>query len=60
MLLEAAAARNFERWPVLGEYVWPNDFGAVERTSYAEEVDYLKTWLLARAAWIDQELNLDS
>lgn len=60
MLLEEAAARNFERWPVLGEYVWPNDFGAVERTSYAEEVDYLKTWLLARAAWIDQELNLDS
>lgn len=56
LLLEDAAARNFERWPVLGEYVWPNDFGAEDRSTYAEEVDYLKDWIVARAAWLDQQL----
>jgi len=56
LLLEDAAQRNFERWPVLGEYVWPNDFGAEDRSTYAEEVDYLKDWLVDRAAWMDQQL----
>lgn len=54
--LEVAAGRNFDRWPVLGEYVWPNDFGAEERQTYAEEVSYLKEWLEDRAAWMDAEL----
>ena len=56
LLLEDAAERNFERWPVLGEYVWPNDFGAEDRSTYAEEVDDLRDWLTDRAAWIDQQL----
>ena len=55
-LLTDAQERNFGRWDVLGEYVWPNDEGAVERHSYAEEVDYLKTWLMARTAWMDTQL----
>ena len=42
LLLQDAAGRTFLRWPVLGEYVWPNDFGAEDRTTYAEEVDDLK------------------
>ena len=54
--LEAAAGRNFDRWPVLGEYVWPNDFEAGERHTYTEEVDYLKNWLEDRVAWMDEEL----
>lgn len=55
-LLGPAAERNFERWPVLGRYVWPNDAGAEDRQSYSEEVEYLETWLQARVAWMDQEL----
>ena len=54
--LTDAQERNFGRWDVLGEYVWPNDEGAVERHSYAEEVDYLKTCLMARTAWMDTQL----
>ena len=56
-LLQQAQARNFERWPVLGEYVWPNDFAAEERSTYQEEIDYLKQWLLARTAWLDQQFR---
>ena len=56
-LLQEAQVRNFYRWPVLGEYIWPNDFGAEERSSYEEEIEYLKEWLLDRTAWLDQELS---
>lgn len=54
-LLGQAQARNFERWPVLGTYVWPNDAGAEERRSYADEVQYLKQWVTARTAWLDEQ-----
>ena len=52
-LLDEAQARNFERWPILGEYIWPNVF--VGQT-YAEEIDYLKGWLSGRVAWLDANL----
>ena len=56
-LLQRPAARNFERWPILGRYVWPNDDGHGRRGSYDEEVDYLRQWLLARLAWMDAQLG---
>lgn len=55
--LAEAATRNFERWPVLGTYVWPNDEGCEDRTRYADEVEYLARWLLERAAWMDEALE---
>ncbi|MCO4748317.1 MAG: CotH kinase family protein [Proteobacteria bacterium] len=45
--------RNFEKWDVLGTYVWPNDEGHETRQSHADEVAYLRQWLLDRAAWMD-------
>ena len=56
-LLEAPAARNFERWDILGEYVWPNDEGHADRQSHSDEVAYLKDWLLARVAWLDDAVT---
>jgi len=53
-ILATPAERNFQRWDILGEYVWPNDFEAEERQSYAEEVDYLKNWVTLRVQWMDQ------
>jgi len=51
-----AAERNFDRWPILGEEIWPNDAGAEDRETYAEEVEYLKGWVVDRAAWLDSVL----
>ncbi len=51
--LEEAQERNFQRWPVLSTYVWPNWFVG---DSYQEEVDYLKEWLEDRLFWLDQEM----
>lgn len=41
---------NFDTWPVLGLFVWPNNFIG---TSYPEEVDYLKDWISERLSWMD-------
>ena len=46
--------RNFQRWDVLYEYVWPNKFCC---GSYAEHVSYMKDWLAARLDWMDAEIS---
>ncbi len=51
-----AQQRNFARWPVLGEYVWPNQFIG---NSYGEEVDFLKNWISARLQWMDDNMPGD-
>ena len=55
--LAEAVDRNFEKWPVLGEYVWPNDDGAEDRSSWNQEIGYLRAWTLDRMAWMDAELG---
>lgn len=50
-LLNPAQVRNFQKWPVLGEYVWPNYYVG---QSHAEEVKYLKDWLLMRVKYLDK------
>ncbi len=41
---------NFAKWPVLGTYVWPNNFVG---NNYDEEIEYLKQWVLDRTSWLD-------
>ncbi len=52
--LGLAVDRNFIRWPILGEYVWPNNFIG---NSYPNEIDYLKNWVQQRAEWIDNNIE---
>lgn len=54
--LNGPQARNFQRWPVLGIYVWPNVFIG---DTYTEEVDYLRGWLGERMAWMDQAFDIE-
>ncbi len=56
-LLENAADHNFKKWQILGNYVWPNEFGYSERKTYQSEVDYLKNWLNLRYAYFDKAIN---
>ncbi|MDZ7269574.1 MAG: CotH kinase family protein [candidate division KSB1 bacterium] len=53
LLLEEAQQRNFQRWPILGVYVWPN---AYIGQNYREEVEYLKHWVNLRILWMDASL----
>ncbi len=54
MEIGEAQERNFERWAILGEPVWPNFFVG---SSYASEVDYMKDWLSNRLEWMDQNIE---
>ena len=49
-----ARIRNYERWPTLGTYVWPNYY--VGKT-YDDEINYFKNWITARFLWMDTELR---
>ncbi|MFT5819358.1 MAG: hypothetical protein ACI8ZM_000581 [Crocinitomix sp.] len=51
--LADAAERNFQRWPVLGTYVWPNNFVG---DTYAEEMGYLRDWTIERLTWMDENM----
>lgn len=51
--LDSNSIRHYQRWPILGVYVWPNNF--IGQT-FQEEIDYLKTWLIQRLAWMDNNM----
>lgn len=51
-----AQQRNFQRWPVLGKYIWPNPPAFSQLFTYEDEVNWLKNWVTNRFAWLDQAL----
>lgn len=48
--LDESKERNYEFWPILGIYVWPNYYVG---STYSDEIDYLKYWIQNRMAWLD-------
>lgn len=67
-LLAEAQQRNFDTYPILGTYIWPNpgfpesgSFGYNAPRSggpatWAEEIDQMKGFISARLMWIDENL----
>ncbi len=55
-LLGEAQVRNFDRWAILGTYVWPNWFIA---QTYQEEIDWMKGWLQERLTWMDTQIGAE-
>jgi hypothetical protein len=53
-LLGEAQQRHFQKWPILGQYVWPNPNPVP--TTYNEEISTLKKWLTSRISWIDNNI----
>lgn len=45
--------RNFQKWPVLGQYVWPNYYVG---NTFQSEVTWLKNWVTARMNWLDANM----
>lgn len=54
-MLADAQQRNFEAFPILNSYVWPNNYVG---GSYENEIIYLKQWIFDRMEWIDSKLNM--
>ncbi len=53
-LLGEASVRNFQKWRILGRYLWPNP-NPLART-FNEEVELMKDWLIGRVLWMDSQL----
>ena len=49
--INEAQQRNYNRWPILGEYVWPNYNW--QSNNYYDEVEFFENWLFNRLSWID-------
>ncbi len=54
--LTEAQERDFERWPRLGEHVWPNYFIG---DTWLEEVQWLRDWMHDRVAWLDTQWGIE-
>jgi PKD repeat protein/subtilisin-like proprotein convertase family protein len=55
LVLNESQERNFQRWSILGVYVWPNPNPIP--TTYIGEVTKLKQWFADRLAWIDGQIT---
>ncbi|MCH8487963.1 MAG: CotH kinase family protein [Candidatus Cyclonatronum sp.] len=52
--LDEAQQRNFIRWQILGQHVWPNYFVA---DTWEQELDWMRNWLMTRLDWMDAQLE---
>ena len=46
--------KNFDRWRILGIYIWPNSFIG---SNYDQEINFLKVWTENRLNWLDDSIN---
>ena len=53
-LLSDAQTRNFVKWPVLGQKIWPNP--SPVPATYPAEIAAFKTWVGERMVWLDQNM----
>lgn len=53
--LDEAQQRNYERWDILGQPIWPNYFIGF---TYSSEIEHLKNWVINRMEWLDTNLFL--
>ncbi len=56
-ILEVPQRRHFKQWQILGTYVWPNNYIG---NTYAQEINYLKTWIRGRMNWMDKNITYTS
>ena len=52
-LLEESQQRNFQKWDTHGTQIWPNYFIGL---SYNNEISFLKSWIINRINWLDNNL----
>lgn len=52
--LKTVQKRNFERWPILNTWVWPN---RVVTGSFDGEVTAMRDWMFARRQWMTDQFR---
>jgi len=56
-LLSESRYRNFQRWPVIGRYVWPNYYVG---TTWESEINWMRNWITQRLSWLDNTFEYSS
>ena len=51
-VISEAQVRNYQRWPILGQYVWPNWYIGY---TYSQELTWMKDWITKRLIFLDQQ-----
>jgi hypothetical protein len=51
-VIAEAKDRNYQRWPILGQWIWPNYYVGY---SFASEVDWMKNWITDRLSYLDYQ-----
>lgn len=54
-LLQEPIARNFQKWPILGIYVWPQP--TPYASTWQQEVNELRNFLVQRLQWLDNNIQ---
>ena len=54
-LLSESQRRDFDKWPRLGTYTWPNWFVG---NTWMEEVNWMRDWLDQRITWMDSQMGV--
>lgn len=54
VLGDEAIDRNFEKFNILGQYIWPNYFVG---NTHEEEINYIKNWFVQRVDFMDSTIT---
>ena len=49
-----ASENRLVKWPVLGTYIWANNFVG---NTHQQELDYMTDWIDNRLQWMDREIE---
>jgi hypothetical protein len=52
--IDAAKTRNFTKWNILNQYIWPNNYVG---GNYQNEIKYMKDWINDRLQWLDVNIG---
>lgn len=51
-VISEAKDRNYQRWPILGQKIWPNYYVG---SNYEMEVSWMKNWITDRLGYLDYQ-----
>jgi hypothetical protein len=54
--LSEAQERHFQRWPVMGSYIWPNSWFFAQVQNHGEAMYEMKKWIENRSVWLDDNI----
>lgn len=52
-----AAEHNFQRWDILGTYVWPNPSDVMAANTYKKQIEQVESYIINHTRWMDEEFQ---